>query len=262
MVELTNTEIKKAIHKTLDPIMKKERFHRNDRTYYKQVDNLVFVLGTEAVGAHFSTVTGWPSYAFSVSEGIWVDGISPAIVKQYPKKDKNGIYIPKIFNTFHINMKSDNVRYGIERRMENPYMNLAADLGITNPAEKSRRDFWIMPADESQQVDFLVELQEVIQEKFLACYLEYVDFQKLERLILENPRNCNVEAGYIEGMNFSKGALGNLKHFLEYATLFYQHYGPQKTYQMYLKDLENWSAANKREIPPCYYCGYGKKFEL
>lgn len=60
MGEITNSNVQKLIHKTLK-------------------------------------VTGWPSHAFSVYEGVWVDGISPGILKRYPKK---GINQDAIFRGF------------------------------------------------------------------------------------------------------------------------------------------------------------------
>ena len=99
---LENKDIVKRIHRTLDPLMKGEGFARSGRTYYKQAGDLIFVLSTVAVGAYFSSVTGWPSHAFSVWDGVWVEGISPAIIGKYPKKqDKRGVYIPEPHTCFH-----------------------------------------------------------------------------------------------------------------------------------------------------------------
>lgn len=265
MGAITNQYVQKKIHKKIDPMMKEEGFSRYGRTYYKKDKDLIFVLATEAVGAHFSTVSGWPSYAFSVYEGIWVDGICPAILKRYPKKkDRNGVYIPEAFNCFHITgLPGKPLSYGISRIQESPNAQIAKELGIKNQAEWKRRDLWLMPANEIEQEAFLDELNQQVQELFLGRYNEYTDIGKLEELILNGPRKYNEEKGVTDETPFTKGTTGgNLQHYLEYAVLFYQKFGPEEKYRFYLKRLEEWGKATRNKISSCYYCGYGKPFEL
>lgn len=93
MSELTNSEVQKLIHKTLDPIMKAEGFSRTGRTYCKEIDGLVFILTTAASSSYFSAVTGWPSHAFSVFDGIWIDEYAPAFWDAIPKRRTKAEYI-------------------------------------------------------------------------------------------------------------------------------------------------------------------------
>lgn len=265
VVEITNQYVQRKVHKKLDQAMKKEGFSRNGRTYYKKDGELIFILSTEAVGAHFSAITGWPSYTFSVYEGIWVDGICPAILKRYPKKkDKNGVYIPESFNCFHITgSPGAQLNYGIKRIHESLNEKTAKEFGITNQAEWKRRDIWLMPMEETEQESFLDELSQQVQELFIRRYSEYTDIKKLEGLILDGPRKYNQEKGVTDETPFTKGtAGGNLQHYLDYAVLFYQKFGPEEEYQFYLKRLEEWAKVTRNKISSCYYCGYGNSFEL
>lgn len=262
MSGLTNSEVQKLIHKTLDPIMKAEGFSRTGRTYCKEMDGFVFILTTAASSSHFSTVTGWPSHAFSVYEGIWIDGICPGILGRYPKKkDKNGIYIPEAFNCIHITQ--DGLKYGIKRVAEHPYLETAQEYGITNKGEINRRDLWIMPDDAETQTAFLAELKQQVIDSFLCRYQEYMDISKLEQLILDGPRKVNAEKGFADDQPFSKGNLaGNFQNYLDYAVLFHQRYGPEDKYLFYLNRMEQWAKLHKRKVPACYYCGYGNEFKL
>lgn len=265
MGELTNKEVQKLIHQTLDPIMRPEGFRRSGRTYYKQLGDVLFVLNTSALGAHFSSITNWPAYAFSVDDGIWIDGISPGVLNRYPKKkDRDGTYIPKAFNTFHINCDPDNsLKYGIYRLEAQPYTEIAPLFGITNPAEMNRRDIWVMPDVPASQAAFLEELKQQIEGKFLNCYREYTDLKKLESLILDGPRQANVEKGFDDNTPITRDHCGgNFHHYLDYAVLFHQRYGPEEKYLFYLNRMEAWAKVNNRKIPACYYCGCGNGFKL
>lgn len=262
MSELTNSVVQKLIHKTLDPIMKAEGFSRTGRTYCKEMDGLVFILTTAASSSYFSAVTGWPSHAFSVYEGIWIDGICPGILGRYPKKkDKNGIYIPEAFNCIHITQEG--LKYGINRIAEHPYLETVQTYGVTNKAEINRRDLWVMPDEAEAQAAFLEELKQQVIDCFLCGYQEYIDISKLEHLILDGPRQVNAEKGFADNQPFSKDNLaGNFHHYLDYAVLFHQRYGPEDKYLFYLNRIEQWAKLHKRKIPACYYCGYGIEFKL
>lgn len=262
MSELTNSYVQRLIHKVLDPIMKPEGFHRTGRTYHKHIGAQMFILTTAASSAYFCSVTGWPSHAFSVYEGIWIDGICPGFLGRYPKKkDKNGAYIPEAFNCIHITQ--DGLHYGIKRIAEHPYRENALAYGITNKAEINRRDLWIMPDDAEAQTDFLTELKQQVIDCFLCRYQEYTDQSKLEHLILDGPRQANTEEGFADNQPLSKDKLaGNFHHYLDYAVLFHQRFGPEEKYRFYLDRMEQWARLHKRKIPACYYCGYGNEFTL
>lgn len=262
MSGLTNNEVQKLIHKTLDPIMKAEGFLRTGRTYYKEMDGLVFILTTAASSSYFCSVTGWPTHAFSVYDGIWIDGICPGILGRYPKKkDKEGIYIPEAFNCIHITQNG--MGYSIKRIAEHPYSDTAQTYGVTNKAEINRRDLWVMPDDAEAQAAFLAELKQQVIECFLCRYREYMDISKLEHLILDGPRKLNTEKGFADDQPFSKDNLaGNFQNYLSYAVLFHQRYGPEDKYLFYLTRMEQWAGLHRRKIPACYYCGYGNEFKL
>lgn len=96
------------------------------------------------------------------------------------------------FNCFHINGNpSKTLQYGIYRSAEQPNLNIAEKYAITNPAERKRRDLWIMPEDIKQQEEFLEELKQQVLDCFLNRYQEYTDIGKLKQLILEEPRQVN-----------------------------------------------------------------------
>lgn len=260
MNDMTNNDVIKLINKTLDPIMKKEGFRRKGRKYYKKCDDIIFVLETKAVGPYFSSVTNWPSHAFSIWDGIWVDGINPGYYGKYPKKiDKDGIYIPEAHTCFHIT--GDN--YGINRREEYPYLEKAIRYGVEIEAEQKRRDIWVMPYDSSEQLYFLKELTEQVRKKFLDCYLKYTDTKQLHKLILDGRMAFNLDHGYKEGMDFCADSyVGNFKGYLQYAVLFYQRYGDKEQYTYYLRRLEEWAKVHEKNISTCYYCGVGNEFKL
>lgn len=262
MSKLTNSEVQKLIHKTLDPMMKKEGFKRKGRTYYKKSADIIFVLHTNAVGAYFSSVTNWPSHAFSIWDGIWVDGITPGYIKRYPKKsDKDGIYIPEVHTCFHIT--GDDLKYGINRKEQHPYWENAIQYGVDSEPERKRRDIWVMPNNMDEQVIFLQELIEQVQSKFLNCHMKYTDIKQLYKLILEGRLSFNRNRGYEEGMAFcSDSFIGNFQGYLQYSVLFHQRYGSNEEYVYYLRRLEEWSKMNNQIIHPCYYCGYGNEFRL
>lgn len=258
MNEITNNDVIKFINKRLDPVMKKEGFKRSGRTYYKQIDDLIFILNTSAVTTDFTRVTRWPSYTFTITEGVWVDGISPGILKRYPKKkDKYGYYIPEPFNCFHINP------HGILRSTEAPYAAIAEKYNITNTAEIKRCDIWIMPEDKTKQEHFGEELQQQVVNCFLNRYQAYTDIDKLQHLILDEPRRVNNANGFFDDTPFVKNNFwGNRQYYLDYSVLFHQHYGSEEQYLFYLSRLEEWSKLNKRKIPSSYYCGFGNEFKL
>ena len=262
MSELTNSEVQKLIHKTLDPVMKKEGFKRKGRTYYKKCNDIIFVLHTNAAGAYFSSVTNWPSHAFSVWDGIWVDGITPGYIKRYPKKsDKDGIYIPEAHTCIHIT--GDDLKYGINRREQHPYSEKAIQYGVDSEPERQRRDIWVIPDDKDEQLNLLQELIEQIQTNFLKCYMNYTDIEQLKKLILDRRLSFNRNKGYEDGMDFrSDSFVGNFQGYLDYAVLFHQRYGSDEQYAYYLKRLEEWSKIHKKKIHPCYYCGCGNEFRI
>lgn len=261
---MTNALAQKLIHKTLGPMMKREGFLRKGRAYYKQMGDLIFILKTEAVGAYFSSVSNWPSHAFAVYDGIWIDGISPGVLGRYPKRtDGGGCYIPEGWNCVHINHKGDPLRYGIRRQAEHPYLESAARYGVTSLPEQKRNDLWVMPEEPEEQAALLRELAEQVQRLFLDRYQQYLAPEQLKTLVVDLPYAFNVRRGYVEGAPFAKGKLlGNMAHYLNYATLFYQKYGPEEQYRYFLGRYEEWAAARGETVAGCYYCGYGRPFRL
>ena len=266
---LENKDIVKMIHRTLDPLMKGEGFARSGRTYYKQAGDLIFVLSTVAVGAYFSSVTGWPSHAFSVWDGVWVEGISPAIIGKYPKKqDKRGVYIPEPHTCFHITSPPDNaLQYGIDRAHPHPYEEWGQKIGVENPAERQRNDLWIVSEEEAQQAALFRELEQQVREKFLDRYNHYTDITALEGLILDAPRLFNHRRGVDDDTPLPKDSnAGGQQYYLHYATLFHQRYGTEEQYLFYLHRLEEWLKLHphsyQKTLPSCYYCGCGNPFRL
>lgn len=262
METTTNAAVQKLIHKTLDPLMKQEGFKRKGRTYYKKVGDIIFVLQTSAVGAYFSAVTNWPPHAFSVWDGVWVDGITPGYIKRYPQKcDRKGVFIPEACTCAHIT--GDDLKYGICRREEHPYWETAPDWGVKSEAERLRRDIWVMPEDRDARPAFLQELAAQVQTGFLSCYMKCTEAEYLKKVLLERRLHYNRSRGYEEGMPFRPDSYaGNFQGYLEYAVLFYQRYGPEKDYLYYLNRLEDWAKLHKKKIPSNYYCGCGKPFNL
>lgn len=262
MCELSNRDVQTLIHKTLDPLMKKNGFRRKGRTYYKKLEDMIFVLQTGAVGAYFSSVTNWPSHAFSVWDGIWVDGISPGYLNKYPSKsDAAGIYIPQANTCFH--MTGDVCRYGINRRELSPYWSAAQRYGVEREAERKRSDLWVMPDSPKEQTSFLQELVDQVQTSFLDCYMQYLVPDNLKKLVLDGPLRYNQNRGYKDGMVFrADSSVGNLRRYLQLAVLFHQKYGAEEEYLHYLKMYEEWAKVHKVKIEDCYYCGYGNTFRL
>jgi len=262
MEEVTNAIVQKLVHKALDPVMKKEGFKRKNRTYYKKSDEMIFVLTTKAVGAYFSSVTHWPSHAFSVFDGVWIDGITPGKVNGYPTKtDKEGTYIPEFYTCLHLS--GDDLAYAIHRKEQHPYLESAARYGVNSEAEKKRNNLWVMPDDTKEQQLFLQELQEQIQTCFLDECRKCGDIDFLKKLVLDKRLEYNRNRGYEDGMAFSaKSFVGNFQGYLEYAVLFHQRYGSEEEYRYYLQKFEEWSALHNRSINSCCYCGFGNEFKL
>lgn len=224
--------------------MKGHGFKRKGRVYYKEVNDIVFLLGTKAVGNYFAQVTGFSSCTFVVVEGFLIKGVDywgTPVCTVGPE-----ILLPDVFCTnalFHFNSMTNGY---ILRKTEHPY----DTLNIPNPKEKTRMDLWLLPEEEYEQQCFLNEMQEQIVEGFLSkCDTIANDSNQLEEYSIGKLRQYNIERGYDENKPFIQGSYyGNYLNYLDYAVLFYKKYGPRSLYDKYILLLNNWRIANNMTL--------------
>ena len=232
---MENKEVIRILNSFLNPLLKAHGFKRKGRVYYKVMNDIVFMLGTKAVGSYFAQVTGFPSCAFSLVEGFWVSSVDywNAQVNLVPPN----IQLPDVFSTnavFHIN---DN--YGnIMRKVSSPYLSLNLD----NPKEMERRNLWLIPNNEEGQNAVLNEMKQQIMDCFLDKYeIIAKDYSILEEYTIGRLRQYNIERGYEESKSFVRGSyFGNYCHYFDYAILFYKKYGPVELYNKYFSLLNEW----------------------
>ena len=229
---LTNSDIIRILNKSLDPMMKIHGFVRKGRVYYKQSGDILFLLGTKAVGNYFAAVTGFPSHAFTLAEGFWIEGVDYWNSKVNLTAPK--IILPDVFSVNLCFPIQDNADGNIHRKQLHPYPN------------EDRNDLWIMPEDETEQSDFLEEMQDQIQSCFLKKHEELLSLDKLEEYSIDRLHQYNLQRGYTDDKEFERGDYGgNLLNYLDYAVLFYKKYGFTEKYEKLSARLNDWCVVNK-----------------
>lgn len=244
-MQITNSYIVRILNKSLDPLMTAHGFMRKGRVYYKQSGDILFLLGTKAVGSYFAAVTGFPSHAFSLIEGFWIDGVDYWDVKV--NLTKPNIILPDldIENIcFHV---QSNIDGSINRKLPHPYRNERHNgLQGLSENEAERNDLWVMPENETELPEFIEEMHSQIHACFLDKYEELLSLDKLEEYTIGRLHQYNIERGFTDDMPFEEGVFGgNYKHYLNYAVLFYKKYGPIEKYQKLSARLNEWRIANK-----------------
>ena len=233
---MDNKYVISILNDVLEPIMKAHGFKRKGRIYYKEKNDIVFLLGTQGVGNYFAQVTGFPSCTFRLMEGFWIQNVD------YWNARVNlcspNIQLPDVFSmnaVFHFNDKSDGC---ILRKVQSPYQY----LNLNNPVEMERMDLWLIPDKDEEQGPVLDELREQVTDCFLSKYEMIVNnSRKLEECTIGKLRQYNIERGYDENKPFVHGSyLGNYRHYLNYAVLFYKKYGPVELYNKYYTLLSEW----------------------
>lgn len=232
---LTNSNIIRILNKSLDPLMRTHGFMRKGRVYYKRSGDILFLLGSQAVGSYFADVTGLSSHSFSLVEGFWIDGVD------YWKSKVNlttpKIVLPNVFimnSCFHVQDNDDGC---IHRKQIHPYPDV------------ERNDLWIMPENDAERSEFIEEMQDQIQICFLGEYEKLLKFDILEEYSIGRLHQYNIHRGYTDDRPFERGVYGgNLKNYLDYAVLFYKKYGPVEKYEKLSTRLNEWCIANNESI--------------
>ena len=248
-MQITNNIVIRILNKSLDPLMKAYGFMRKGRVYYKLSGDVLFLLGTKAVGSYFAAVTHFPSHAFTLTEGFWINGVDYWNVKV--NLTNPNIILPdlSVMNyCFHV----QNNRSGtIHRKQQHPYRNAEHnDLQRLSENEAERNDLWILPEDEAEWPEFLEEMHSQIHACFLDKHEDLLRLDKLEEYSIERLHQYNIDCGFTDDKPFEPGVYGgNFNHYLDYAVLFYKKYGSIEKYQKLSARLNEWRTVNKNYFP-------------
>jgi hypothetical protein len=172
-------EVNKALKMYLFPALRQYGFTKTKgKRCYKCNKSSVFVVSVEAVGKHFSDVTGFTPSSFMCTLGIYF----PFVINKYDPEGKG------------IEYDKDGMQIGISLhqslRLENFVLSKQnSRRGIDNPAETARKDVWWVERDGSNAEDMVLDLVAAFQATAPEWFAIYEDLETAFHEI-EKERDC------------------------------------------------------------------------
>jgi len=172
------SEVNKALKKHFFPVARQSGFTKvKGKSCYKYNKSSVFVVSVEAVGKHFSDVTGFTPLSFMCTLGVFF----PFIINKYDQEgtgvgyDKDGL--PVAF-PLHQSLRLQNFNFSKQARH-----------GIANPAESDRKDVWFVERDGSNVEDMVHDLLQAFEANAGHWFTTYENLELAFKEI-EKERDC------------------------------------------------------------------------
>jgi len=148
-VKLINSAFKESIV----PILKEAGFNKfSGKKAWKHFENKIYLFQVSGVGAHFSSVTGYPASSLTASINIYYIGLPDSV--QCKKIDKSGILLP--------GETECNYRFGLDKNVSQK------DLMSSISFDVERRDIWWVNQDGSNVTEVIDDLKTTLESHALS----------------------------------------------------------------------------------------------
>lgn len=172
-------EVNKALKKHLFPEIRQLGFTKfKGKKCYKYNESSVFVVSVEAVGKHFSDVTGFTPSSFMCTLGVYF----PFVINKYDPEgegieyDKDGL---PVGISLHQLLRLENFDFSKQK----------CRRSIENPANTTRKDVWWVEHDGSNAEDMVLDLVAAFQATAPEWFVTYEDLETAFHEI-EKERDC------------------------------------------------------------------------
>lgn len=174
-----NAEVHNALKMHLFPTVRQYGFTKiKGKRCYKYNKSSVFVVSVEAVGKHFSDVTGFSPSSFMCTLGVYF----PFVINKYDP-DGRGIAYDKdglpIGISLHQSLRLENFAFSKQK----------VRRGINNPAETDRKDVWWVERDGTNAEEMVLDLVAAFQATAPEWFATYEDLETAFHEI-EKERDC------------------------------------------------------------------------
>lgn len=157
----TSTIVNRALRAHVSPILREAEFEKIDaRNGWRWLDKIVWVVNIRAVGNYFSDVTGWAPG----SVGVWLGVFYSFVPTDHPLKvSDRGQPLP----AEHLCQMRSHLECAVDQchHVE----------GLSNPAERDRKDIWWVEPDGRDAVSVAADIASALIGQRLPWFLAHSD---------------------------------------------------------------------------------------